>query len=125
MNSTRSKPLLLSAGGGLAVLAAIVLLVPADLRAAALALALIAGLVVLLFAMDEIRTQEKARQRGQRVKPLHRRIRYVMQATPVRVLAAGSAVVLLGAIAWVWLLPDDADTRQADQHAHDFLPLVV
>lgn len=114
MNSTRSNPLTLAALGGLLVLALILLLVPADLRAAALALALIAGLVVLLFAMDEIRTQEKARQRGQRVKPLHRRIRYAMQATPVRVLAAGCAVVLLGAIAWVWLLPGDADTRQAE-----------
>ena len=114
MNSTRSNPLTLAALGGLLVLALILLLVPSDLRAPALALALIAGLVVLLFAMDEIRTQEKARQRGQRVKPLHRRIRYVMQTTPARVLAAACAVVLLGAIAWVWLLPDDADTRQAE-----------
>ena len=114
MNSTRSNPLTLAALGGLLVLALILLLVPSDLRAPALALALIAGLVVLLFAMDEIRTQEKARQRGQRVKPLHRRIRYVMQTTPARVLAAACAVVLLGAIAWVWLLPGDADTRQAE-----------
>ncbi len=114
MNSTRSNPLTLAALGGLLVLALILLLVPSDLRAPGLALALIAGLVVLLFAMDEIRTQEKARQRGQRVKPLHRRIRYVMQTTPARVLAAACAVVLLGAIAWVWLLPDDADTRQSE-----------
>lgn len=125
MNSTRSKPLLLSAGGGLAVLAAIVLLVPADLRAAALALALIAGLVVLLFAMDEIRTQEKARQRGQRVKPLHRRIRYVMQATPVRVLAAGSAVVLLGAIAWVWVQPGENNISRTDAPRSAAAPVPV
>lgn len=100
------------AGGGVLVLTAVVLFVPADLRAAALALALIAGLVVCLFVLDEIRTQEKARQRGQRVKPLVRRMQYWMRSTPGR-LTVGLGAILVGGMALLAWWPADPPPQAA------------
>jgi len=84
--------------------------VPSEYLGATVALAVIAGILVGLFVLDEIRTIEKARQRGQSLVPWKHRARQLLRGTPFRVIASlcVAAVVASAASAWMKAPAGDA-----------------
>ncbi|MBL8371967.1 MAG: hypothetical protein JNK28_11325 [Burkholderiaceae bacterium] len=77
--------------------------VPGEYLGTTIALAVIGGILVGLFVLDEVRTIEKARQRGQSLVPWKHRARQLLRGTPFRVIASlcVAAVVASAASAWM------------------------
>lgn len=84
--------------------------VPGEYLGATVALAVIGGILVGLFVLDEIRTIEKARQRGQSLVPWKHRARQLLRGTPFRVIASLCVAAVVASAASAWMKAPAGDT---------------
>lgn len=103
---------LVSTGIYVAVVGIAAATVPSDYLGAVLALAVIAGILVGLFVLDELRTIEKARQRGQKLVPWQVRARRLTRGMPFRVVASLGVAAIVASAAAAWMKSPGPDNSR-------------